>query len=217
VTDTNIDLRDLVDQLTIPHTVPVEEYGRTLGHRDQQALLVKLRAARTANIGAGNNARAAHERSTLNIAASELYTAIQRRVKRWAIHADVPRHWTLHNHQPIDWTDPAQLLRAWHVRILASNLELDAYTDTLRGWTHTINDLVIDPPKRWTIAAPCPLCNQRYVLDPDGNQTDTLGVIERDPAHASITLCRNCAAVWAGIDGARALRIAIDDAAHVAS
>jgi hypothetical protein len=218
VNDQTSTLHDLVDQLTLPHTVPVLQHGDLVGHRHQQGLLALLRQARTANIGAGTGGTAAHERLTLNTSASELYTAIQKRVKSWALTAEVPRHWQLTAGQPIDWTNPTQLLRAWHTRVLSdTHFDPRPHESTLRGWTHAINDLCIDPPRRWTLAAPCPLCGQRYILDADGHQVDSLAVTERDPAEDSITICRGCAAVWPGIGGARQLRIAIDDNAKLSA
>lgn len=212
------ELHDLIERLTQHHTVTVYQHGALVGHRDQRGLLALLREARTANIGAGNGGTAAHERLTLNTSASELYSSIQRRVKGWALAAEVPRHWQLITGQPIDWTNPAQLLRAWHTRTLGdSRFDPQPYESTLRGWTNAITDLVIDPPRRWSIAAPCPLCGQRYILDPDGHQVDSLSVTERDPAEDSLTICRACQAVWPGIGGARQLRIAIDDMARLSA
>jgi hypothetical protein len=211
-------LHDLVDQLTLPHTVPVMQYGDLVGHRHQQGLLEILAAARTTMIGTGGGGVSAHERSALNIAAVELHAAVQRRIRGWALAAEVPRHWQLTAGQPINWTNPTQLLRAWHTRVLSdSRFDDRPYASTLRGWINTITDLILDPPRRWTIAAPCPLCGQRYILDADGHQVDSLSVVERDPADASQVICRSCAAVWPGIGGARQLRIAIDDNARLSA
>jgi hypothetical protein len=243
------ELFQLVEELTQPHRTPVYWHGEFIRFRPDRPLLDALREARTGNIGnaAGGSGTAAHERSTLNIAASQLWGDIHKRIRAWAINADVPRHWAMTGGQPIDWTDPNQLLRAWHVRILSNaNFDERAFTSTLRGWITQISDLCIDPPRRWSVAAPCPLCDARWVIDTggvgwvalnaDGNflnppinatnlaaithngqRADALGVIERDPADNSVTVCRNCEAVWAGVHGARELRIAIDDAAKSAA
>jgi hypothetical protein len=239
--DQTIELRDLVNQLTQPRNVPVYQAGQLIHHRPDPALLQALKNACTTMIGTGGGGHAAHERSALNTAASELYASIQRRTRGWALAADVPRHWQLMGAQPVDWTDPAQLLRAWHTRVIGdAHFDERPYLSTLRGWITTIQDLIIDPPRRWSIATPCPLCDARWVintstigsipidangrflnrpLNPDGlaasvrnmERTDALSVIERDPSHMSMTVCGNCAAVWHGIGGARQLRIAIDD------
>lgn len=215
MTEQTTGLRDLIHQLTQPHKVPVYQGGRLIRHRPDPALLQALRSACTTMIGTGGGGHAAHERSALNTAASELYGSIQRRTRGWALAADVPRHWQLMGAQPVDWTDPAQLLRAWHTRVIGdAHFDERPYLSTLRSWTTTIQDLVVDPPRRWSIDAPCPLCNHRWIIDTDGHQIDALQVTERDPADESITVCRNCAAVWPGIGGARQLRIAIDDHAR---
>lgn len=212
MSDARTELRELVQQLTREHTTPVHLRGELIRHRPDPALLDTLANARSTMIGTGGGGRAAHERSALNIAAVELYDAIQRRVRSWALAADVPRHWQLMGGQPVDWSNPTDLLRAWHARVQGiAQFDERPYADTLRGWTNAITDLVLDPPRRWTIAAPCPLCGQRYVLDPDGHQVDSLSVTERDPAEDSITTCRACTAIWPGIGGARQLRIQIDD------
>lgn len=214
--DQTIELRDLIDQLTAEHPVAVYQHGELLRYRTDPPLLNALRDARTGNIGnaAGGSGAAAHERTTMNIAASEQYSAITKRVRGWAIAAEVPRHWQLAGNEPVDWTDPAKLLRAWHTRALSDpHFDERPYTSTLRGWIGSIQDMCVDPPRRWALEAPCPLCNQRWAIDADGQQVDTLAVTERDPVDQSVIVCRNCDAVWNGLNAARELRIAIDDAA----
>jgi hypothetical protein len=240
-----IDLRDLVKDLTRAHKTPVYWHGEFVRFRPDPPLLDALRAARTGNIGnaAGGSGNAAHERTTLNLAASELYGSIQKRVKAWAMNADVPRHWAMQTGTHVDWTDASQLLSAWHVRVQGdAHFDERAFASTLRGWIGAIEDLILDPPRRWVLAAACPSCNARWVVSAEGigwigldqngdrlsspwaiaegEQVDALAVTERDPVHDSTVVCRNCEAVWQGVegaDGARKLAIAIDDAARIAS
>lgn len=239
MSEQSINLRDLVDRLTQEHTTPVYWHGELVRYRPDPPLLDALRAACTANIGnaAGGSGTAAHERSTLNIAASEQFAAIQKRVKGWAQAADVPRHWQLMDGNPVDWTNPTQLLRAWYARILGdAQFDERPYAVTLQGWIGHIEDLIIDPPRRWPLAAACPLCSARWVIDAEGigwialnangdrisypwaiaegDRVDALTVTERDPVQDSTILCRACNSVWEGTEGdagARQLRIAIDD------
>lgn len=231
---TNQQLRSLIDQLTRERQTPVSQVNGITCLRPDPPLLTALADARTANIGQGAGTTARHERVTLNLQASELHTAIHTRIRGWARAADVPRHWTLTGGHPIDWTDPTGLLRAWHTRTLSdTRLNLAPHVQTLDQWVHQISDLIINPPRRWTLNAPCPLCNARWVIDAEGlgpigidptgrrltypwaiaegQQVDALTVIERDTITDTTTLCLNCDAVWNGTDGARALRIAIDE------
>lgn len=195
-----VDLRDRVDQLTLPHTVEVRDAGRLLGTRTQPALLVQLRKAITASIGPGNGTKALHERSVHNAGASELYGSIERRVRQWAIRAGV----TPNGH------DATTVLRHWYAAIHASrDLEPAAYSTTLAGWIDAITDL-LDPPHRYPLNAPCPVCGQTWATsdqgDPDHEErSHALQVLERDPAHLSSVTCRSCGAVWHGIEGAEAL------------
>lgn len=236
--DLPTNLRELVTMLTSEHDTAVYWHNELVRYRPDPPLLSALRDARTGNIGnaAGGSGAAAHERTTLNIAASELFGAIENRVKAWARAADVPREWAT------DWTDPIALLRAWHTRTLGDiHFDDRPYANTLRGWAAQISDLILDPPRRWVIATACPLCNARWVIEAEGigmigidsngtrlnypwaitygQQVDALAVTERDPVHESTVVCRHCEAVWRGIegtDGARQLAIAIDDASNAA-
>ena len=194
-----VDLRDRIDQLTLAHTVEVRDAGRLLGTRTQPALLVQLRRAITANIGPGNGSKAAHERSVHNAGASELYATIERRIRQWAIRAGV----TPNGH------DAPTVLRKWHTAINRNHDFTPAsYATILAGWIDAITDL-LDPPHRYTINAPCPICGRSTVTtghDPDHQEHGpTLTVIERDPAHLSSVTCRSCGTVWHGIEGAEAL------------
>lgn len=222
-------LLDLIDLLTRERQTPVHEVDGITCLRPDPPLLTALVEARTANIGQGSGTSARHERVTLNLQASELHTTIHRRIRAWALAADVPRHWA-----SVDWSDSAQLLRAWHARAIGdARLDLAPHTQTLEQWVHQIRDLIINPPRRWTLAAPCPLCTARWVIDAEGlgrigidrtgrrlaypwavaegQQVDALAVIERESLDDTVTLCLNCDAVWNGSDGARQLRIAIDE------
>lgn len=228
------ELHDLIDRLTRDRQTPIVQIHGITCLRPDPPLLTALADARTANIGQGAGTSARHERVTLNLQASELHTTIHTRVRAWAKAADVPRHWALTGGTLINWTDTGQLLRAWHTRAISDpHLDLEPFHHTINRWVHTINDLIINPPRRWTLTAPCPLCNARWVTDAEGigtigidlnekrldhpwaiaegEQIDALAVIEREPATLTMTICRHCEAVWPGIDGARALRIAIDE------
>lgn len=197
-----VDLRDAIDQLTLPHDVEVIDHGKVLGKRRQQALLVKLHNARHSNIGTGSGAQTArHERATLNIAASELYASIEQRIRQWARRAGYER--------PDTWPDTAHLLRLWYARTYTDPyLEPAGYVTTLHNWIDAITDLLINPPHRYQLNAPCPTCGHTWtisVVDGVEERGHTLNVIERDPAHESTITCRHCGATWHGIDGAEQL------------
>lgn len=214
MTDT---LLDLINRLTKPYNVDIDDHGRHLGTRTDPALLEQLSNARASSVSPGNDngSNARHTRTSLNLAASELFGSIQKRVRGWALAADIPRHWAS-GAGPTDWREPIQLLPAWYARVLGDSRFVPApYIDTLQSWTRSIESL-LNPPRRWTLAAPCPLCNTRWILDPDGLQIDSLGVVESDTAEP-VTVCRNCEAVWPGLMGARELRMAIDERAEQVS
>ncbi len=202
MTDPAQELADLVNQLAHRHETAVIRHGQRIGHREQRPLLALLADASIPTLTAGGRGGAIGPRLAFDPAASELHTAIRARIRRWATAADVPRHWTLATTNPIDWHDATQLLTAWHARTLYT----DPYTwvPTLHGWVAAITDLVIDPPNRFAVDAPCPTCNQRWTLDHDGIRIDALQVTVNDATDA-ITLCRNCGATWTGLDGAEHL------------
>lgn len=200
------DLTDLVQRLTRDHDITVTRLGQRIGTRRQKPLLALLaHAVASTNATSGNGGRAGRiePRLGFDATASELYTAIRRRAHAWASDFGVPRHWTLATGTTIDWRDPADLLTAWHAR--ARHTDPAPYTPTLWGWVNQIQDLVVDPPKRLPLDAPCPECGQRWTLDPDGIRVDALRVLIRDPATNSETICRHCGAHWAGLDGAEHL------------
>jgi hypothetical protein len=195
-----VDLRDRVDQLTLPHTVEVRDAGRLLGTRTQPALLLQLRRAITASIGPGNGTKALHERSVHNARRLRAVRHHRTRVRQWAIRASV----TPNGH------DAVTVLRHWYAAVYASrDLEPQTYAHTLAGWIDAITDL-LDPPHRYPLNAPCPICGNTWATtdqgDPDHEErSHALQVLERDPAHLSSVTCKNCGATWHGIEGAEAL------------
>lgn len=202
MTDPAQELADLVQQLARRHETPVIRHGQRIGHREQRPLLTLLAEASVPTLTATGRGSTIGPRLAFDPAASELHAAIRTRIIRWAIDAGVPRHWALTDAHLIDWRDAAQLLTAWHAR----TLHTDPYrwTPTLHGWVATITTLVIDPPDRFVIDAPCPHCGQRWTIDHDGIRQDALQVTVNDATDA-MTLCRSCGATWTGIDGAEHL------------
>jgi hypothetical protein len=189
------DLAHLVDRLTREHVVEITEAGTTTAVR-RPPLLRDLAQARTASLGVGRGSgQQLHARMSLNAEASELLTAIERRLRAWASRAGI---------RPIGngWPPPEQILTAWHDTADPDHIT-PARIRTLAGWIQQIEDL-IDPPRRYTLAAACPLCAAAYVdtVDQHGR---ALAVTEREPADRSIVTCRACDHVWNGLDGARQL------------
>jgi len=193
-------LLQAVDVLTLPHDTIVERQGAYLFTRQDPALIPALRQAIHSNIGTGSGGGEAHHtRTVLNIQASEQYRAIEKRIRNWARRA---------GYQPTHhWPEPETLLRIWHATYRGDTRTHEA---TLNAWITTLEELLVDPPRRWSLSEECPVCNQRWAITPDG-RVDALSVTERDPAHHSETVCRNCSARWDGIEGARALALAIDE------
>lgn len=208
MTDPN-ELRDLIVRLTETHDITVTDPGgRRIGTRTQQPLLAKLRTAKTSNIGTGAGTAGFGPKTTLNIAASELYTSIERRARRWALNSG----WT----RGTAWPSPETLLTIWHSRTYLAR-DLDPFEQTLRNWVHAITDLTVDPPHRFPLDAPCPFCGERWVeKTTDGilERRHALNVIEREPVNDSTSFCLACDTIWPGIDGARDLARLIDDRAY---
>jgi hypothetical protein len=196
------ELCDLVQQLAHRHETVVIRHGQRIGHREQKPLLTLLAEASVPTLSSAGRGGPIGPRLTFDPAASELHTAIRARIRHWAEAAHVPRHWSFATAHPVDWRDAAQLLNSWHAR----TLHTDPYTwiPTLHGWVTTITSLVIDPPDRFAVDAECPDCRHRWAIDQDGLRVDALQVTVNDATDA-ITLCRNCGAHWAGLDGAEHL------------
>ena len=224
MTDPTTELADLVRQLAFRHDTPVVRHGRQIGHRIQPPLLDLLREATVPTISSGGRGGQFGSRVSFDPAASGLHTTIRTRIRKWAIDAGVPRHWFFATGEPIDWRDAGQLLLAWHQA--THTTEPLTWIPTLHGWVTTITELVVDPPRRIALDAPCPRCGERWariVIDdtdpnfPQLEQVDALQVTLRDPASDTDTICRNCGAHWSGLTGAEDLQNemhALEHAAH---
>jgi hypothetical protein len=205
------ELRDLVRTLTRPRPVDTHRmsgvvYSTTTG--TQPPLLVELRRTGVASIGQGGSGKAAHERMTMNVGAFELYTAIEKRVRSWAIRSG-------YRPPPTGWPRLEEVLAHWHARTDGDpNLDPKHYAKILRGWVAGIADL-IDPPYRFPIEQPCPRCGAEWTTGDIDTGTDpnrALNVIERIPADRSVIVCHACGAEWHGVTGAHALRDLIEHA-----
>lgn len=191
------DLGHLIEQLTAEHPVEVRDADRVNTIRQAPPLLADLADARTSSVGYGRGGKAVHERLSLNVDASELLSAIEHRVRRWAARAGIRP--TGHRWPPVD-----VLLRQWWDTVADDpHLHADRYAAKLAGWAEAITDL-IDPPFRYTLDGPCPLCGVAYVNTAE-DAGRALQVIERDPPDRSVVTCRSCEHVWRGIAGARDL------------
>lgn len=190
------DLTALIDRLTAEHTVEVPDSdGITVAVR-RPPLLRDLAAARTASIGVGRgSAQQPHARTMLNVDAADLLTAIETRVRSWAIRAGLTPTGTA-------WPPVDRVLAAWHDTAGPDRIT-PARIRRLADWVQAIEDL-LDPPRRYTLDDPCPLCGTGYV-DTADTHGRALHVTARIPAHRSVVTCRACAHIWPGLDGAHQL------------
>lgn len=204
-------LLQAVDILTLAHDTMVERQGAYLFTRQDPALIPALRQAIHSNIGTGSGGGTTphHERGVIDPEASELYRAVEKRIRNWATRA---------GYRPTQrWPEPENLLRTWYATHPA-RFDERAYLSTLNGWIRQIEEKLIDAPRRWTLNEACPACGHRWAETPDGLQVDAIQVVERDPIDHSEYTCRHCNARWEGVNGARALALAIDLAkAHKAT
>lgn len=214
------ELMRVVDVLTKPHTVIVDDRsGRFLGSREEAALLVKLRAAVASNIGGqGGQGAPGNQRVPLNVGASDLLNRITADVREWY-------------GRETDYTDsnhgkPAVevTLRQWFIRYVNRYRSKQITDEGMFGqvreierWVLQIRDL-LDPPFRFPLTAPCPVCGQAWVErfatdDPSElERIRALNAVERERIEDSYVVCNGCEKVWRGVYEARRLRIQIDDA-----
>lgn len=207
--------RVTVDALSLPHVVVVDSHdGEFLGSRNEAALLVKLRAASSAKInGAGGQGVSARERVPLNVGAVDLYRRIEHDVRNWCEREELN----------VVGLPLENQLRRWAVsyetaytgrKVSAGGFR--ARTAQLVDMANQIRDL-LDPPYRFPLTSPCPLCGQEWVDtvavdDPSERvRMRALTVTERQPVEHSSVLCMACRVVWHGVSEARLLRQAIDE------
>lgn len=207
--------RQQVRLLTQPHTVSVDGHGgELLGVRTEQALLLKLNAAVVSNLGASHGVGAAgNERTPINVGAVDLLTRITR-----ALH-EQQLMLTEDDSRPRAEVSLLRVQLALSNRFFAGALSvgtLDRYTRRLETWVRMIRDL-LDPPHRFTLNAPCPVCDAHVVdvEDEHGHVTRTRALlcVERHEAEASTVTCQACGQGWHGVAAARRLSLALDAAA----
>lgn len=212
-------LNKVVDELTQEHSVTVDQKGVFLGLRTEHALLLKLRTAVASNMGGGDGAgKAGRERVPLNVGARDLYDRITADITEWyGRETDYAEHGR---------PTPEVTLRQWFIRFVNRYRQLDI-SDTafdrqivlVESWVQQIRDL-LDPPFRWPLTSPCPICGLEWVSlykvdDPaEIERVRVLNAVEREHIEESYVICRNpeCGRIWKGVMAARDLRIAIDDA-----
>jgi hypothetical protein len=213
------ELMRVVDVMTKPHTVIVDDRkGRFLGSREEQALLVKLRAAVAANIGgAGGQGAPGNHRVPLNVGASDLLNRITADIREW--YGRETDYTAEHGRPAVEVT-----LRQWFIRYV-NRYRGKQITDegmwgqvrAIEAWEQQIRDMT-DPPFRFPITQPCPLCGQQWVErfatdDPaELERVRVLNAVERGDIEKSFVSCAGCGKVWRGIRQARDLRIMMDDA-----
>lgn len=188
------DVNRVLEILTRPHTITTRGPHGELTAHEQPALIGSLRAAKTASVGRGSGSSTLdHERSALNLAAFQLYRDLERTVHRWARTANIPAT-----------GDPERLLTHWAAH--ADWHDLTRRVPQLREWIRQITDL-LDPPPRWGLADPCPICHARWAeIGTQGHRerVDALQVTARTTIDHEIA-CRACGRTWIGLDGAQTL------------
>lgn len=213
------DLLTAVEALTKPvHTAfmqheveGTDRNARTEGivKRTDPSLLEQLRAAITSDIGGGaGSAKAARERTSLDVAAFSLYEEIDGRVRAWLLDVGV---------RPSGKAELGSILVRWFILWKQKRLEdatVHAHQLVLERWASSIRDL-LDPPVKQEITSPCPSCGAMWATVGRGEETESvraLWAVWREDPDESYGLCRSCDKVWRGVGMMRTLRIAIDDA-----
>lgn len=212
------ELNKVVDILTKEHEELIDQKGSILGMRREQPLLLKLRLAVASNMGGAGAGKAGRERVPINVGAADLQDRILADIREWyGRETDYAEHGR---------TSPESTLRQWFIRYVnryragqVSDDGFDRQTAVVAGWVTQIRDL-LDPPFRWTLTSPCPICGHEWVeafAADDPNEIErvrVLNAVERESIEDSYVICRNsaCGRIWRGVFEARALRILIDDA-----
>jgi len=193
-------LLTVVDKLTKPtfkHLWVDTPEGKRVRTVEHPALLRQLEDAVTASMGNDGRSKStsAMERNMLDSEALFEFLRIKSQIGDWCRLRDV---------QPT--RDPVQDLRAWHVaHIGQSRPQDDFYVEQLRGWVGIIRAR-LDPPKRFEITQPCPVCGVAEVMDADGLVSKAVVVEYRDYGTSTPirprAVCRNalCQAVWDGLE-----------------
>lgn len=151
-------------------------------------LLDQLAAAVESTQGGGGAAAGVH-RSPIGLAAAELLADIRRTIRWGELATDGP-----------GWNpDTAVQLRRWVGRAPIWRDRAPGYllaaADRAEHWVDQTR-LLLDPPRRWSLAAPCPDCGARtaHILD-DTGQTVRRPAIEFDRT-AGTARCLRCPARW---------------------
>lgn len=216
-------LMKVVDELTQEHTVIVEDHEhRFLGHRQEVALLVKLRASVQSDVnGNGGDGKPARERVPIDVSAQDLYNRLDADIREWyGRETDYAEHG-----RPAPWV----VLRQWYIRFInryragdISDKTMWSIVGTVESWVQQIRDK-LDPPRKIEITSACPICGKEWVNvglkladgadDPeDIEMVRVLVAVEREHLEDSYAVCRSCDQVWRGVTRMRQLRILIDDA-----
>lgn len=219
-----VELDVALAMLTRDHELIVQLKGVVLGSRTEQPLLLKLRAAVASSIGDGTGGGKSNKSAVpLNVGARDLYDRMTLDIRKWFSEVATDSS----HGRPV----PEVTLTQWYIRFVSayrSNLVTEALlkrkTSELRDWQQQIRDL-IDPPYRWPLTSPCPVCGLEWVTlhavdDPrEIERVRTLNAVEREDIESSYVVCVNpqCGRIWRGTIGARALKIALDDVELAAS
>ena len=182
-----------VHQLTTTHEVTV---GGKLGGTDtyeRPALLVSLREACGASIGAAGGGATSKQTVPINAEATSLYLAISFEVKRdWA--RIVPARARL------PFTSIEDRLWQWFTHYTSeiageratTPAEEAAAAKVLAGWVTAI-EVLLDPPVTLLVQSPCPLCHQERARTDDSDSHALVVSYQRESLSDSVTLaCRAC-------------------------
>lgn len=194
---------------------------------DHEPLLVMLRDAVVGGIGShAGGSSSARERIPFDAGALELFDTIAARINAWYIVLPGAREERYIEDRLRDWyVDYANRLRAG--KVMASDEK-----STLReveGWVRSI-EAMFDPPTTFEVTTvvddkntpvPCPVCAEKYAIDPGTRDRITALVIEFrnegvETLDHAVAMCRFCGETWRGRNGVRELRWLIEQDERVA-
>lgn len=213
-------LLQTVDKLTVGHTTAVlqdfEDGGRVTTIQ-VPALIGLLRESFYSSTTGSGGGSLPNQRNVLDGDALEKYDKICDDISA-AYRSVTSAHL---------FSSPETNLRQWFIafkrNVQAGKVAEEYIFDQLQvwvDWVRVIEDKLF-PPTTLEVITPCPVCEQRWAKNGDGDSIPAIVIEYREPSSdrvnalsKSMAKCRSCDTVWRGDRRLRELAFAIDEIQH---